>query len=205
MGSRMNVPYDCGIFLSTSPSLLRSVLGPGSVVPTYLSTNTTDTTGQSLIDEYRSIPSPLFSNIENSRRFRALPVYASLISLGRDGLAEMIVRNISFARTVETWMRFSPFYDILTPPPTPAPTPSSYKVLNIVLFAPSSLAPTRFQGPGGAALLCQSINASKECYVTGTTWRGRGGIRLAVSNWDTRVERDWEIVRRVLERAMEEE
>jgi hypothetical protein len=31
------------------------------------------------------IPSPLFVNIENSRRFRALPVYASLLSLGKEG------------------------------------------------------------------------------------------------------------------------
>jgi len=31
------------------------------------------------------VPNPLYSNIENSRRFRALPLFASLLSLGKEG------------------------------------------------------------------------------------------------------------------------
>lgn len=33
------------------------------------------------------VPSPLYVNIENSRRFRALPLLASLMALGKDGYA----------------------------------------------------------------------------------------------------------------------
>ena len=34
---------------------------------------------------HESVPSPLYTGIENSRRFRALPLIASLMSLGRQG------------------------------------------------------------------------------------------------------------------------
>ena len=33
------------------------------------------------------VPSPLYLGIENSRRFRALPLFASLLSLGKEGYA----------------------------------------------------------------------------------------------------------------------
>ena len=33
------------------------------------------------------VPSPLYVNIENSRRFRALPLLASLMALGQEGYA----------------------------------------------------------------------------------------------------------------------
>ncbi len=35
----------------------------------------------------QSIPSPLFRGIENSRRFRALPLFAGLMESGREGMA----------------------------------------------------------------------------------------------------------------------
>lgn len=62
----------------------------------------------------------------------------------------------------------------------------------------------KYQGDKGVDLLKEKINESREIYVTGTTWRGRKGIRLAVSNWSTEEERDGQIVRRVLERVMRE-
>ena len=35
--------------------------------------------------DHSLVPSPLYVNIENSRRFRALPLFASLLSLGKEG------------------------------------------------------------------------------------------------------------------------
>lgn len=66
------MPYDCGLFFTRSVKALTDVLGPGEDAPAYLS-SASDT------------PSPLYVNIENSRRFRALPLLASLASLGREG------------------------------------------------------------------------------------------------------------------------
>ncbi|OXG77541.1 hypothetical protein C350_04244 [Cryptococcus neoformans MW-RSA36] len=46
----------------------------------------------------RSISSRLWVNIENSRRFKALPLTVGLLSLGKDGYRDFITRNILFAR-----------------------------------------------------------------------------------------------------------
>lgn len=141
-------------------------------------------------------------NVENSRRFRALPVYASLICLGKSGYAEIFQRNVEFARRVETWMREGggrKGYDVLLPQGG-----SNFKTMNIVLFAPSSSAPERYQGPQGSVALGKAINQSKECYVTPSRWRGRGALRLAVSNWATSLDDDYLIVIKVLEGAMQQ-
>lgn len=77
---RLNVPYDCGIFFSRDAFLQLATTGPGLTPAAYLSSGPTTISSSAfpLIDPYRSLPSPLFTNLENSRRFRALPVYSSL-------------------------------------------------------------------------------------------------------------------------------
>jgi hypothetical protein len=52
--------------------------------------------------------------------------------------------------------------------------------LNIVLFAPAS--GSKY---ASGADLANAINATRTMYVTGTKWRGRSAVRLAVSNWRT--------------------
>ncbi|GAA5887139.1 hypothetical protein JCM6882_009461 [Rhodosporidiobolus microsporus] len=224
----LNVPYDCGLFFSrirpfppsissALPVSLFNLTGPGASAPAYLASAATSVQEEEarrypLLEASKALPSPLFMNVENSRRFRALPVLASILSLGRAGYTSLITRNISFARRVEAFLRAHPGYDVLTPPSSTSPVPSdpfSFRLLNVVLFAPSSAAPARFQpsAEGGAALL-EALNESNEIFVTGTVWRGRKAVRLAVSNWGTEVEgkegREWEVVKGVLERVMEE-
>jgi hypothetical protein len=63
-------------------------------------------------------------------------------------------------------------------------------------------------GKDAGALLAAETNGSREMYVTGTKWMGRGAVRLAVSNWRTGLqegeqgggkgESDLEVVQRVL-------
>ncbi|GAA5968482.1 hypothetical protein JCM21900_001120, partial [Sporobolomyces salmonicolor] len=130
---------------------------------------------------------------------RALPLYASLLSLGSRGYTSLIRRNISFARTVDTFLRAHPAFDVLTPLP----------VMNIVLFAPGPSSPARFraemrENPDPAGTFVAALNGSNEIFVTPTVWRGRRAVRLAVSNWMTSEEREWAIVRRVLENVMQE-
>lgn len=158
------------------------------------------------------IPSPLYVNIENSRRFRALPLFASLLSLGKDGYAgaspcpystdatDIIRRNVSFARRIALHLASHPGYQLLNTSPdwlaSGQPVP-----LNIMLFrgAPGS----RFDPATADAhtQLTAALNATRRMYVTGTQWRGSGAVRLAVSNWRTG-EEDWEIVRGVLDEIM---
>ncbi|BGP44145.1 hypothetical protein JCM10449v2_008209 [Rhodotorula kratochvilovae] len=222
----LNVLYDCGIFFSraraipgsTDETTLYDLTGPGDAAPAYLATPSAATTGEApshpRVEATKALPSPLFVNVENSRRFRALPLYASLLSLGQAGYARLVSRNIAFARRVETFLRSHPAYDVLTPPSPAASVaedPFAFRVLNVVLFAPSPAAPSRFrlataENPDPAGTFLRALNGSNEIFCTGTAWRGRKAVRLAVSNWGTELVegREWEIVRRVLERVMEE-
>ena len=198
---RLNVPYDCGLFFTGSSKSLQDVFGPGGQIPAYLTSSLSS-----------SIPSPLNVNIENSRRFRALPLYCSLIAYGKEGYSEIVQRNVSFARKVEAWLRASDKYDVLTPAPSSDSNKTQredeaakFRILNIVLFAPSHVCgKPEFIGEDGGTRLVTALNAPRDMYVTGTKWRGRTAARMAVSNWQTgRDEMDFKIVVDRLKAVME--
>ena len=73
----LNVPYDCGIVFCSDETAHRSAM---SLAAAYI----VATGGQR--DPHDFVP-------EESRRARAIPVYAAIRSLGRQGIAEMIERN----------------------------------------------------------------------------------------------------------------
>ncbi len=83
----LNVPYDCGIVFCADEAAHRaamSLAAPALWAP-YLETSAR------LRDPHEFVP-------EESRRARAVPVYAVLRTLGRAGLAELIERNCRQAR-----------------------------------------------------------------------------------------------------------
>lgn len=193
--SRLNVPYDCGLFFTRHPEVHQAVCGPGAEAPAYLSTSSSS-----------SIPSPLNVRLENSSRFRGLPLYASLVSYGSEGYTSIIQRNITFARKIESWLRSNDNYEVLTP----SPAITSFKILNIVLFAPNlktcKKEELKDKEKGGNKMV-EMINKSGEMYVTATRWKGRSAARLAVSNHLTEIDndgRDFEIVTGRLKAIMEE-
>jgi hypothetical protein len=90
---------------------------------------------------------------------------------------------------VEGWLRDPAggqrWYDVLTPifSSFASTGEAGYKILNIVLFAPSDqCGKAEFQGKEGAQRWVRAINATGSMYVTGTEWEGRAAARLAVSN-----------------------
>lgn len=201
----LNVPYDCAMFFCQDATLLHAVCGPGTAAAAYLAApppSHDNDVIEPLLKERRriasQIPSPYYGNLENSRRFRALPLYASLVSLGQAGY-EMIVRsNIEFARRITEWLQSSSDWDVLLPLGNP-----NFKVMNIVLFAPSSgCRDPSLRGANGASECVLRIKATRRVYVTGTAWQGRSAIRLAVSNWSTTIQRDFPIVTEVLQSVM---
>ena len=208
----LNVPYDCGLFFSrprpaTHTSLFH-LAGPGAKPAAYLASSAVSssipadplTSPTPHLDPFRALPSPLFVNVENSRRFRALPVYAGLVALGRQGYADLFADNVDFARRVAGWMRADGRLEVLTP--EEGKGEGEFRLLNVVLFAPGPGAPGRFQGADGASRFREEVNATKRMHVTGTVWNGRGANRLAVSNWGTQWERDGQIVVHVLEAVL---
>ena len=97
---------------------------------------------------------------EASRRARALPVYAALRTLGRDGVAALVERCCDHAALMAELLAAGGM-EILND-----------VMLNQVLAAAS---------PGHVA----RIQADGTCWLGGTVWRGREALRVAVSNWST--------------------
>lgn len=65
-------------------------------------------------DPPEQVPSPIYNGIENSQRFRALPLFASLLSLGKDGYADIVRRNVAFAQRTAHYLDLSPLYEPIT-------------------------------------------------------------------------------------------
>lgn len=185
----LNVPYDCGFFLCRHPSssLAEDVFRNANAA--YLSSGRTPAA-----DDPATILSPLNVGIENSRRFRALPVYASLLSYGKDGYQALLERQIRLARMIAGWLFDHPAYTALPVSQTKADLVA--KTYTIVLFRANEEALNRD--------LANRINATSKMFVSGTSWEGRPACRIAVSNWRVEEQRDFEVVTGVLEPIVQE-
>ena len=112
---------------------------------------------------------------ENSRRFRALPVWLSLKAYGRDGLSNIVDRNISLAKLLGAKIDRSSGFKLLSP-----------VHLNVVCFALSSPeVETRDR-------FLKSLDEAGAVRCTPTQYNGLPGIRAALVNWMTE-EKDIDI------------
>lgn len=113
---------------------------------------------------------------ENSRRFRALPVWMALKAYGRDGLAEVVERNVALAKLLAEQLTLTPGFTVLAP-----------VNLNVVCFALAS-------GEGSPHALAQRnrflqlLDNAGVVRCTSTSLNGRVGMRAALVNWMTREE-----------------
>ncbi|KAG7288644.1 hypothetical protein NEMBOFW57_004998 [Staphylotrichum longicolle] len=169
----LNVPYDNGIFLCRDASVLTQVCSNPNAA--YLASP----------GDPNEILSPLNIGLENSRRFRALPVYAVLLSEGREGIAAMLSRMVLLAREISAFVRDSEHYEWL-----PNEDASLESTFIVVLFRAKDAALNE--------VLVDRINATGKMFVSGTKWDGRKAVRIAVGNWRVEVERDAAVVREVL-------
>jgi glutamate/tyrosine decarboxylase-like PLP-dependent enzyme len=178
-------PYDCGFFFCRWPNVVQQVFQNSSAA--YLtSTDSADLDG---------IHSPLNVGIENSRRFRALPVYATLTAYGRTFYQEMLARQIRFARAVANCTLKHPDFQLLPQLPESNERKLQHTYI-IVLFRAKDNALNH--------KLAQMINATGKIYVSGTTWAGNPATRIAASNWQVDENRDFSIVSDVLEEVAEQ-
>lgn len=173
----LNVPYDCGIFLTRHKALSEATCMNGNAA--YLSSGS----------DQVLVQSPLNIGLENSRRFRALPVFATLSSLGREGYCEMLIRQISLARRVAAWIWDHQNYELL--PAEPSKDVALSKMFIIVLF--------RAKDESKNQRLVQAIKENGKIYASGTVWNGKPAARIAISNWRVDVDKDFPIIQEVLE------
>ena len=148
----LNVPYDSGLAFCAHPASHRAALGIRSA---YLVHG--DAAGARDAVDF---------NPEHSRRARAFPIYATLRTLGRTGVAELIESNCARARELAEGLAELPGCEVL-----------NEVVLNQVLI--------RFEDDARTDAVMSAVQESGEAWMSGTTWNGSKTIRLSVSNWQT--------------------
>jgi glutamate/tyrosine decarboxylase-like PLP-dependent enzyme len=108
---------------------------------------------------------------ENSRRFRALPSWFTLMAYGRDGYRDVVERNCDAAAYFGEQIDRSPDFERVAP-----------IRMNVVCFAPSQATETTVATIGS---LLDAIRDDGRVFFTPTIYKNRPAIRAAVSNWVT--------------------
>jgi glutamate/tyrosine decarboxylase-like PLP-dependent enzyme len=154
----LNVPYDSGIVLTAHPeSHQEALLMPAHYIQM--------TPGER---------DPRAFTPDESRRARALPMYAALRALGREGVGEIVDRCCELATRMAERLSRHPSVRILND-----------VVLNQVLVA---FRPEPGDDAAAAALTESVIARVQEegtCWAGGTKWQGQVAMRLSISNWST--------------------
>ncbi|MFJ4143701.1 pyridoxal phosphate-dependent decarboxylase family protein [Pseudomonas sp. NPDC089734] len=169
----LNVPYDCGIALTRHPALHeRSFSADAPYVP---------------MDG--RFPAFMNRGVEQSRRYRALPVWMTLMAYGKSGYRALIERNCEFVRHIESWIDHSSHYEKLCP-----------VYLNILMFRCKSVGDRNHETHSETVL--RRINATGKLFLTPSVYNGEKVFRLAACNWMTTLD-DVEVVVCALQQAME--
>jgi len=148
----LNVPYDSGISFCAHPASHQAALGVRSAYLIHADAGT----ARDAMD----------FGPEHSRRARGFPIYATLRSLGRTGVADLVERSCARARALAEGLAELPGCEVLND-----------VVLNQVLL--------RFENDATTDGVLGAVQESGEAWTSGTTRNGRRTIRLSVSNWQT--------------------
>jgi glutamate/tyrosine decarboxylase-like PLP-dependent enzyme len=148
----LNVPFDSGIAFCAHPESHRAAL---CVRSAYLVHADADAARDAMD-----------FGPEHSRRARGLPIYATLRSLGRAGVVDLVERSCARARSLAQGLAELPGCEVLND-----------VVLNQVLI--------RFEDDASTDAVLGAVQASGEAWTSGTTRNGRKAIRFSVSNWRT--------------------
>jgi glutamate/tyrosine decarboxylase-like PLP-dependent enzyme len=154
----LNVPYDSGIVITAHPAAHRAAM---SQTAAYLIP-----AAQEERDGMDWVP-------EASRRARAVPVYAVLRQLGREGIADLVERCCRLAVRMADRLRADPSVAILND-----------VVLNQVLVRVDA-----DDGTNITPAVIAAVQGDGTCWCGGTSWQGQPAMRISVSNWSP-TERD---------------
>jgi glutamate/tyrosine decarboxylase-like PLP-dependent enzyme len=167
----LNVPYDSGIFLTKkSYARLQFQNFQNSNAP------------------YLEDPAEIFSYLnflpENSRRFRALPAWFSLMAYGKQGYRDIVENNMKLAQKLGKLIEESEIFELAAP-----------VRLNIVCFTFKKTAEE--EGKSLVKKFLDVLNRRGIVFLTSTVYQNISCIRAALVNWRT-TEADIEITFREL-------
>jgi glutamate/tyrosine decarboxylase-like PLP-dependent enzyme len=146
----LNVPYDSGIVLVRAAADLRAAMSASAAY---------------LAEGVAGDREPSHYTPESSRRARGVEIWAALLHLGRDGVADLVERTCGHARTFARGLEAHGF-EILND-----------VVLNQVLVS--------FGSPEITRAVIGRLQAGGVCWCGGTVWQGRTAMRISVSSWAT--------------------
>ncbi len=148
----LNVPYDCGIAICAHPSAHTAAM---EYAAPYLE-----------VSDLRAARDPMGYSPEFSRRARALPTWAAIRSLGREGIASLVERGCEQAAELARGLAELPGCEIL-----------NEVELNQVLF--------RFDDDVRTSAILKAVQSEGEAWMSPTVWDDRAAIRISVSCWRT--------------------
>ena len=154
----LNVPFDCGIALCAHRDDHEAAM---EYAAPYLA-----------VSESHVARDPMGYSPEFSRRARAVPVWAAIRELGREGITALVDRCCAHARAIAEGLAALPGCEIVND-----------VVLNQVLF--------RFEDDERTQAILAAVQSEGEAWMSPTTWDGRFTIRISVVGWRTS-ERDVE-------------
>jgi glutamate/tyrosine decarboxylase-like PLP-dependent enzyme len=144
----LNVPYDCGVALVRNPDHLRAAM---SKRDSYLMPGD----GREAID----------FTPDNSRRARAIDVWAALMHLGKQGIATLVERNCAQATAMAQGL-----------------ARAGIEVLNDVVLNQVIVS---FGSDDRTRAVMEGIQAEGVCWCSGTKWQGKAAMRISFSSWAT--------------------
>lgn len=158
-----NAGYDCGVVLLKDGDALRTAFG---LTAAYL--------------EPGARREPMHHTPDSSRRARGVELWATMKSLGRAGLRELVERTCAHAQRFAKGLQSAGF-EVLND-----------VVINQVLVSFGASEVTRG--------VIRRIQEDGTCWCGGTVWQGRTAMRISVSSWATTeadVDRSLEAIVRI--------
>jgi aromatic-L-amino-acid decarboxylase len=172
---------DCSALYCRRPEVLKKAF---SLVPEYLRT-----------DEEGSVKNLMDYGISLGRRFRALKLWMTIRSLGREEIANTINDHISYTRRLADIIQTDGDFQLLAPAP--------FSVL-VFRFCPKTLAKSdgTWQDSEINSLnerLLEAVNQSGKAFLSHTKLRGKFAIKFAIGNlrttWED-VSETWKLIQR---------
>src|SRR5215207_2485237 len=146
----LNAPYDCGVVICRDGAALARAMSASAA---YVAFDDGDRQSMNL-------------GIQMSQAARAIPVWAILATLGREGLAQMVDRHCRQAARMSERLARADGVEILAP-----------VVLNQVLAS--------FGDDALTDAVIAAVQRDGTCWMGGTEWHGRRAMRISVSDRTT--------------------